>query len=834
MPRLKKILLRFLIALAVFLLLLVGAAVVMAPRIKGVVVEQVNKHLKTPISVDAIDFSFIRKFPYASVEFTGVKAQGQKTEGSRKPLLEAQHIFLLFNLYDVWGSDLKLKKIVIQDAQLHVYTDRKGNNNYDIFKSSDSKEQEHFGLEMDEVALEEVGISVVNRPADRDYDFRVHKGTLNGRFADDTYDLQLAGNLHVAKLKLGAVDYIHDKELRLESSLHMDTRQGLYEIRTCEVQLAELKLKASGNFSRRETGMLMNLEVSSNEADLGQLLSLLPSSAEKHNDKYTYDGIVTVAMRISGITSAKESPLITATFSARNATVTPNGTEYTLKNISFTGNYTNRASASNPVAVVSIRNLHANLQDQPLTASLEIENFEQPFIRLDLKSTINLAAFSRFYKPDTIESLNGNLLVDAHVSGHSDDRSSWISSGSIVAQDAAVKIRGRAVGFTNINGRFDLDGNKLTVTDFRTTAEGSDLTFNGTFDNIYGFLLSKDQVLHGSGSMSSRNIDLDELMEDHGKTTAGDTIYKLELSPRLDMNFRIQVGMITFRKFQAWQMQGIVSLEHQELKGSNLQFRAFQGNLQMDGSINAARPDSVLIAADVKTTRLDIRELFFQMGNFGQAVLVDKNVNGKMSASIQFASVWSKNLKCNFDRIYAKSDLTIENGELNDFKPMLVLSKYLKSSDLEHIRFSTLHNVIEVRNQTIFFPTMEIKSSALDLTASGTHTFDNIVDYKLQLYLSQLLGRKVKERNTEFGTIEDDGLGRTKIFLSMKGPLTSPTITWDRKAVTQNIKESIHQEKQTLKNILHDEFGWFKKDSTVTKPQPVKPKKEELEIDTEE
>ena len=63
---------------------------------------------------------------------------------------------------------------------------------------------------------------------------------------------------------------------------------------------------------------------------------------------------------------------------------------------------------------------------------------------------------------------------------------------------------------------------------------------------------------------------------------------------------------------------------------------------------------------------------------------------------------------------------------------------------------------------------MEIKSSAMELVASGTHSFNNDIDYRLQLLLSQVTGKKVKEMNTEFGRIEDDGLGRTKIFLTMK------------------------------------------------------------------
>jgi hypothetical protein len=125
---------------------------------------------------------------------------------------------------------------------------------------------------------------------------------------------------------------------------------------------------------------------------------------------------------------------------------------------------------------------------------------------------------------------------------------------------------------------------------------------------------------------------------------------------------------------------------------------------------------------------------------------------------------------------------------------------------------------------------MEIKSSALNLTCSGVHTFENIIDYRITLLLSDVLGKKMKQQKSEFGEIEDDGLGRTKLFLTMKGPVDDPKIGYDRKAATEKIKTDIVQEKKQLKSMLHEEFGIFRKDS-VKKSETPKKKKEEMQIE---
>ena len=74
--------------------------------------------------------------------------------------------------------------------------------------------------------------------------------------------------------------------------------------------------------------------------------------------------------------------------------------------------------------------------------------------------------------------------------------------------------------------------------------------------------------------------------------------------------------------------------------------------------------------------------------------------------------------------------------------------------------------------------------------------------------------------------VEDDGLGRTKLFLTMRGPVDDPKIGYDKKGVAEKIKTDIKTGKQNLKNLLTQEFS--RKKET---PPATKKKKEEMQID---
>jgi hypothetical protein len=175
-------------------------------------------------------------------------------------------------------------------------------------------------------------------------------------------------------------------------------------------------------------------------------------------------------------------------------------------------------------------------------------------------------------------------------------------------------------------------------------------------------------------------------------------------------------------------------------------------------------------------------------------------------------------LNPNIKAISADGRYTLTEGALIDFDPIKSLSDFIALSELENIKFSRLENDFYIKNNYIAIPQMDIRSTASDFSISGKHDFDNKYEYHIKMYLSELLSRKAKKNkthSTEFGAIEDDGLGRTSVFLKITGEGEDIKVVYDLKAAGGNIKKSLKTEKESLKSILNKEYGWYKKDSTI-------------------
>ncbi|MFT4601561.1 MAG: hypothetical protein ACI857_001742, partial [Arenicella sp.] len=183
------------------------------------------------------------------------------------------------------------------------------------------------------------------------------------------------------------------------------------------------------------------------------------------------------------------------------------------------------------------------------------------------------------------------------------------------------------------------------------------------------------------------------------------------------------------------------------------------------------------------------------------------------------------------EKIYADSDIKISNGELNNLETMKSITEYMRGNKglnmllkkhidnfedkLLHLQFSDIENHITIKDRKITIPKMKIRTNAMDVELFGWHDFDNMIDYHFSFRFRDL---KTKAEETEFGIIEDDGLGLV-VYLAMFGDLDDPEYSMDGEERRADLKEDLAQEKQDIKSMLKSEFGLFKQDSTVKKIQ---------------
>jgi len=753
------------VSLTMLLIALSGLAVsfLYGDTLRQKVVEALNDKLKARTDVREIDFTVFSSFPYAIVRFNEVRIAEPEEVKSNGTLLKAGTIGFRFHIWDLITGEIHLNGVEVSDAYLNLQVDNRGKVNYDILKDTDTTKSSGLQIDLKSIVLRKLDLSYNNTQSSQSYRFKIADAELSGDLTKSEFSANVKGAIDSSFVRINQVTYLDHNPVEVAAIISVNASEGIYNIASSTVKISGMVFVFQGLVNSKPSYADIDLTLSSKDADITSVLSLLPTSLTKGLSKFNCTGDIAFNATLKGRMGDGNKPVFMADFNARNASANPEGGE--------------------------------------------------------------------FYKPDTVESLSGEMSADINFNGIANEKSTYKSNGTLSFNNAAIKLKGSPIDFNELNGSLHLRGNDMVLERLQGVVGASDFSFTGSFNNLVGYFLLEDQLIDVDAKLQSSNIDLDQLLS--GNTSDNDS-FALEITNKHRFALELDIAKLNFRKFNSANIKGSLVVQESKVSSTALSFDACGGDIQLSGTIDGSSSETIGVSCVSQIRSVDITSLFQQMGNFGQEILIDKNLKGRLSANVDFQSKWDKSLNLDERSVVAKSDISIDNGELIRFKPMLALSKYLKGSDLETIRFSNLTNTIEIRDRKIIIPVMDIRSSALDLTASGTHTFDNMVDYKLGLYLSQILGRKVKQMNTEFGTIEDDGLGRPRIYLSMKGPASDPKFTWDRKGTEQKISDEIRKERNTIRDLLKNEFGSSKNPENAGNKEKTGNPTKELELETED
>ena len=827
--RFFRFLRRLFLTLLILFLLLAGSSFLMGyyyqDEVKEYVIGELNKELNTQIIVDGknIDFTVLKNFPYASVDFKNVKALDATTNKNKDTLFKAGKISFQFNIVDIFRKNYHIKKIEIDDVDLKIRIDKNEHDNYHFWKSSSDTITTAFSFALEKIVLNQVQCSFKNYKTKQNIDVLIKRSNLSGEFSNDKYSLEIVSDLFVDQIKRDRITYLRQKNIHAEVVLNVDNIISSYKIKNSKIKIEDLLFEVVGNVINANDEPIINLGIRGKEMDIKSVLSLIPNKYKDKINDYESDGKFYFDATVQGSFSNDQIPRVIADFGIENTDITQIKDNIVLHNVNLKGHYSNGNNGHPETSELILNPFSATINEGSVLGKLSLHNMDNPSFDAEIEANVSLVELQRFIKIDTIETIDGQVKMKAVFSGDGKNISSGsyeniTASGNLTIVDMNLKLKNNTLIFTKMNGDFKFDNNDLAVNNFRGNVANSDFELKGFFRNMIGYVLKKNQDITVEATLNSKNIDLNELLANKEEDMNSKNKYKLQFSEHINVNLSSEIEHLVFRKFDATNIKGIIKLKDKKMVIDPITLSTMNGSISTSGLIDGGDSTKLLVTCFSDVNKINVTKMFEQFENFGQATITDKNIKGVATAKIQFASVFTPELQMDFDKLYAGVDMTVENGELNNVESMKSLSKFIELKDLENIRFATLKNQIEIKNQVVTIPKMEIKSNAINITVSGTHKFNNEINYKIKLSLNELLSKKAKQakkENDEFGEVADDGLGRTNIFLSMTGTIYNPVIKYDSKSAIQNVKQDLKVEKQTLKTILKEEFGLFKKDSTL-------------------
>lgn len=755
-------------------------------EVKAYVKSQINEQLQAPVDVEEITFSLTKKFPNASVVFNQVLAwDAFPGRESNDTLLFADKIYFEFSLVDLLFGKYQIKQISLDRVDLHLRWDAKGVPNYVIWKENETQENPVL-IEIDEVAFSRTRLTIDQARSQWRSWYVIRNLSLKKTDLESNDRFKISTEIGAFASHSNAFSYTSKGAIKLKSNLFIQPTH-VWKLESGKLDYSEVEGYFSGqmNFNANTYEFI----ISASEQAVNPIREKLPVFISDQLNGYSIEGATAVNVVTGNQRRKNWETLID--LDLKKGQITHNASNTIIKDVAFKGSL-DLKSTRNDVFIDHFEGAYAG---GVFKGEASIVNLNQPHLDLKLNGTLSLPELLDFFEAKGLENAYGQALIDINYSGPIGADSVLTPReilqanivGFIETQDLGFDVPKQAMQFDHLNGKIRMMNNLAVIDRVSGVWKGSNSRIEGTVENLIPFMLSDNEKLIIRGDARFDYIQLENFLSDDSTDQKS-----LEIPCFLDLNVNAIIDRFTYQNFEAQAIKGQIMAKDCELKSDRLHFNTSGGSVYASVNLKTSAKGHLLFSTKSLVSQLNIDNLFYAFNNFGQNVILYDQIKGKISADVTFEGAWDERLHYLPDNLKASAIVKVENGELIGVKSLQQIGEYLRKNaltnvlidtktlneKLKHVYFDQLTNRIEIDQQKVIIPNMNLTSSILDLNLSGSHAFDNTIDYKMNFRWRELINQR---KETEFGTIEDDGTGM-RLFMSMKGTASNPKFEMDKAA----------------------------------------------------
>lgn len=839
MKNIIKIVIWFILIVMVLLAGLIATSVLLEDKIVNKSVSVINNQLNVPVNVNSIEFSLIKQFPNASLQLNNVLLlSGSKfnTKSFNQPyadtLVYFDELYLSVNLLALLKNKLDITKAYGKQGQVNFLVDKSGNENFKVFEQKvvnatpDKKNDLVFML--NQIQLKQVKVRFINSYKNTGLVLFAPNYTVKGNFYKENYSASSKGKLLLHTFEQGKLKLQPSAPASVLANLAINNNS--IQIESGYIQTSAYKLSAKG-LVKLGNNVHLDLKLSGSTSKLNELFK---DANLNLNKQFNASGKFGISAVIKGIISNTESPAIAANFKIEDA-VYSNGSSYKFHKINVAGSFSNGNNKSAESSSINLKSFELYKGSSKIYGNARFSNFNKPFLETSVTTALNLNDLESFLGQDNNVEYMGNVQGQLKVSGYFNTDKDWKynlktlqKEGQLVIRETSLKINKPRLLVEEFNADARFDNVYFTLDNVKTRVQSSAISGKISFINYVAPIIDSTQPIKLKSVLKADNFiytDFESLFEGNKSENSRD--YNIYCDFKSD-----KAG---YKNLEFNTVSGELQYVNSSLNVSNIFFNSQGGNVEGNLQYLAMPGNSYRLQTNAKTRNINIKSLFKAFNNFNQEQLKAENINGQLTSDFELEMVFNDG-ELDTATIEMLGHLRIDNGELNNFKPISEAARFSDIQELKHIQFSKLENDILIANSTIYIPQMQIASNAFDMEIHGKQKFSGDYTYHLKINMSDFLGGKSKrlsKQQSEFGYIEDDGYGKKTLFLVATSINNESKVKLDRTAIKENFKSKRKQEKQEFKQALRNEFGIFKKDTTLKK-KPEAEEKQEFIIEWDE
>lgn len=801
MKKVRRILFYLLVSIVVIVIAIVSSVLLYKEKIIRQFVAEANKHLTTPVKIGKIDVSMFEDFPRLSIVLSDVYVED--SHPGEYPLLTAATISFSMDAFDLWKGNYVINGLRVTNSETVLKVDSKGVNNYTIATRDQSTGNQSISFALQNVELINTHVRYIDTKASLNLLFDSRELDASITTENDIYRIDANGNVVTKEITVDGETYFAGKSFEIATRLIYNDIGKHLRIDPTTLQLSTAGFEVEGSYSWKKKNII-DLKSTGKNTDIQTLLSLLPEKVRETLSKYESKGEVYFRGNLKGEISSERLPFLNVEFGFDDATIFHPDYRTRIEDASMTGSFATADLSDRRQGTLVLKNVSGKFNSESFTGNLVISNFLDPQVIFDFKGKLDAASVLNFYPIEGIRNVSGSMNADISFEGKiaylkekaTAQRVSTL--GTIDLEKINLTYGRNEIRLDSLNGSLQFNHNDLALSNVSCRIGDSDFLLNGFFKNVITFMLFENQPIGIETDLKSDHVNLEELFNLGFGETNSDEEFSFSISPNVFLNFNCDIQSLHYKRFHARNVTGDLLVKNEVAVSRNLSFESMGGSLTLSGILDAKNPKATDVVSTIKLVNVNADSAFFVFENFRQDFIQDKHLRGKATAEINLEMTLNQHLRLFQETLVADINMSIVDGQLNNFEPMKSLNRYVDDETLGRLRFGELRNQIHIENKTVYIPEMYVRSNATELKISGTHTFDQNINYRIATPLRR---KRILDVDAQTAT-DTDMDGQTKLFLKITGTTDDYKVSYDTEAVKKKIATDLKKEVNELRDAF--------------------------------
>lgn len=775
--------------------------------------KELSQKLKTPVTIQRLDYSLFKNFPYISIQLKDVLIRDSAYAKHKHTSFQCETVGIRINPYFLLLQKISLKHVSLENGSAYLYTDSTGYSNEYLLdnKTDTSKKAEAMGdAPFKRLVVNNFLFTVNNEQNKKQFAFLLHSLTVKTNNHANTISIAIKKDMTVKSMAFSMKEGNFLDQQRLKGNytvvVHKENKQLQLPNINFTISDQPFGFKGVFNFNEHQN---YSLTITSNQLKYAFAKKILTKNIAKALSIIDLSAPMNTITTLDGSLKGGD-PFIVAKMSiSKTLLKTP---LLNFENASFSGAYTNEVQKGvarrDPNSSIIINDFTGDWNGLPLQSkNMTILNLSTPILTCDFHSKFELSQFAKLLNSNVLLFEAGKGTMDLSYKGPLEklDTTNTKLTGAIQFSKGILRYKPANLALNNCTGLINISSTDILFSNFSfETANGSRMNMWGKAKNALAVIEENPGKMEltwnvnapllnteGLSSFLTRKKTLSSKRKSNSRLN--NSINRLDdLLENGTVILHVQAKKLKHKRIEATDLLADIHLSENLWDIKNIFVKHAGGSMKINGKLEELSGNKRLNLS-VVTEKVDAQKLMYAFSDFGQNGISYTNLRGKLSFKSSLSIILNNSGNIDMKNVSGNIDFSLKDGELLNYAPLEKIKQHIfKDRDFSSIRFAEIADNLLIGNGMVNINRINIESSALSLYLKGYYGFAGKTDMSVQVPL-----RNLKKRDSSYAIAKtsNNAGGGMSIFLRAKSHEDgSITLRYDplgrfRKPEKKNLKE---------------------------------------------